>query len=38
MSKKQIINTCLEVLKMLIKKIPNKCKCKCCSSECTNEE
>lgn len=37
MSRELIINNIKEVIINLIKKIPNRCKCKCCSSECVNE-
>ena len=38
MSKELIINNIKEVIIKLINKIPNKCKCKCCYSECANSD
>ena len=31
-----VLNGILSILKLLIKKIPTKCKCNCCKSECDN--
>ena len=33
-----VLNGILSILKLLIKKIPTKCKCNCCKSECDNVE